>query len=151
MKYLNCFENFKSYKKGLNVNYSAIILDKDSRNQLLSKFIYNNPDFSDWIKVCDHMTICMGELPEHMKRYWLDEEVELVVTEIGISEKAVAVRVENFSTIVKSNPKDEINRFSHITLAINPFDGKSLDSNFITDWKKITPITIKGVVKEVLN
>jgi len=63
----------------------------------------------------------------------------------------VAVRVENFSTIVKSNPKDEINRFSHITLAINPFDGKSLDSNFITDWKKITPITIKGVVKEVLN
>lgn len=140
---------FEFYKKGLSIAYSGVILDEKSHDLLLSKFIYSNPEYSNWIKYAHHLTICLGELPEHFKRYWLDEEVELKATEIGFSDKAVAVKIENFFNISKNDSEDEIIRFPHITLAINPIDAKPVDSNFITNWIKIIPITLKGVIKEV--
>jgi len=144
------FENFKFYKKGLNITYSGIVLDNDSKNLLLSTFIYPNPEYSDWIKIADHMTICMGELPEHLKRYWLDEEVTLTVREIGISDKAVAVKVNGFFIISKPNQlENEGPKLQHITLAINPFDAKPSDSNYIENWKRITPIKLRGTIKEI--
>jgi len=149
---ITLFENFKFYKKGSNIVYSGIILDQKSIDLLLSTFIYPYNEYSDWIKIAHHMTICMGELPEHIKRYWLDEEVTLTVTEIGVSDKAIAVKVTGFFSITKPiKDLNDIDRFPHITLAINPIDAKPVDSNFITDWKKIQPITLKGIVKEVLN
>jgi ferredoxin-fold anticodon binding domain-containing protein len=141
------FDNFKFYKKGLDIAYSGVILDSKSRELLLSIFIYPNQNFSDWIKIADHLTICMGELPEHLKRYWLDEEVILTATDIGISDKAVAVKISDFFNISKS--EDDENRFPHITLAINSIDAKPVDSNKIVNWKKIEPLKLKGVIKEI--
>jgi len=143
---ITLFEHF--YKKGLSITYSGIILDDESRNLLLSTFIYPNPDFSDWIKIAHHSTICLGELPEHMKRYWLDEEITLTVRELGISDKAVAVKVTGFYTISKPSV-EEGPEFQHITLAINPIDAKPADSNRIEDWQTVTPLKLRGVLKEI--
>ena len=149
---ITLFDNFKFYKKGLNITYSAVVLDKESKDLLLSTFIYSNPDYSDWIKFADHMTICLGELPEHVKRYWLDEEIKLKATEIGISDKAIAVKVDGFFNISKNfEENDEIVKFPHITIAINPFGAKPVDSNNITNWKIIQPLKLKGIIKEVLR
>jgi len=147
---IKIFENF--YKKGLNITYSAIVLDKESKNLLLSTFIYNNPNFNDWIKLAHHMTICMGELPEHLKRYWLGEDVTLTVTDIGISDKVVAVKVSGFFNIYKANISEEDGiKFTHITLAVNPVNGKPVDSNRIDSWEKIKPLKIRGTVSEIRN
>lgn len=147
---IKIFEKFRFYKQGVKAAYSAVVLDDNSKYLLLSNYIYNNIIFKDWKIVCDHMTICMGELPEHLKRYWLGEEVSLTVTELGISDKAVAVKVTGGFIISKKN--DEVGRgseFPHITLAINPIDGKPADSNKIENWTKVEKIKIRGIIKEV--
>jgi len=146
---LKTFETFKFYKKGLNITYSAVVLDDKSRNLLLSTFVYPNHEFADWKKLADHMTICLRDLPDHLKMYWLNEDVTLIVTELGVSDKAVAVRVTGFFNVTKSGISDEFVKFPHITLAINPFDAKPLDSNFITDWIEVEHLKIRGVVKEI--
>lgn len=143
---ITLFEKF--YKKGLPITYSGIILDDDSRYLLLSTFIYPKFEFSNWFKIAHHMTICLGELPEHMKRYWLDEEVTLTVTELGISDKAVAVKVTGFYTISKPEI-EEGPAFRHITLAINPIDAKPSDSNLIENWEKVDRLKLRGVIKEI--
>lgn len=147
---LTTFENFKFYKKGLPITYSGVIIDNDSRNKLLSLFIYPFPEYNNWIKIAHHATICMGELPEHLKRYWLNENITLIATELGISDKAIAVKVEGSFIISKSDSiENEGPIFSHITLAINPINAKPADSNLITNWKSIEPITLKGTIKEI--
>jgi hypothetical protein len=143
------FEFFKFYKKGLNITYSAVVLDQDSIDLLLSTFVYPNPEISNWKIVCDHMTICMGELPEHLKRYWLGEEVTITARKIGISDKSVAVKVTGFFHLQKSDSEDDLARFPHVTLAINPIDAKPVDSNYITEWKDIKPLKLRGMVKEI--
>lgn len=147
-KIFKSFEKFKFYKSNnKKISYAAVVLDKDSQHLLLSTFVYPNPEFSDWIKIANHMTICLRELPEHLKKYWLDEEVYLTVTELGVSDKAIAVKVTGFYTLVDS--KDAVLKFPHITLAINPFDAKPLDSNLITNWKPVQHLKLNGVVKEI--
>ena len=147
---ITLFDNFKFYKKGLNITYSGVILTPESRNLLLSTFVYPNSEFNDWLKISHHMTICLGELPEHLKKYWLDEEITLTVTEIGISDKAIAVKDDGFFIISKSSDlEDEMVKFPHITLAINPFDAKPVDSNKIVDWSPVDNLKISGVVKEI--
>jgi len=147
---ITLFEYFKSYKKGLNITYSGVVLDDDSRNKLLSTLIYPNYEFSDWIKIAHHSTICMGELPEHLKKYWLNEEVTLTATEFGFNDKAAAVKVTGFFSISKPNSiENEGPKFQHITLAINPIDAKPADSNEITEWQEINPIRLSGIIKEI--
>ena len=145
---ITLFEDFKFYKTGTPIVYSSIVLDSYSKDLLLSKFIYNDSIYSSWIKICDHMTICLGGLPEHIKRYWLDEEVTLTVTEFGTSDKAVAVKVTGFFNIDKPELTDGPS-FPHITLAINPIDAKPADSNRIVDWQIIDPLIVKGIVTEI--
>lgn len=145
---ITLFEKF--YKKGLHITYSAIILDDKSKNLLLSTFIYPNPEFLDWKKFADHSTICMGELPEHLKRYWLDEEITLTATHLGISDKSVAVKVQGFFNLSKnSDLLPEESKIQHITLAINPIDAKPVDSHNIIDWQSIAPLKLRGVIKEI--
>jgi len=147
---IKLFDKFRFYKKGLNIAYSAVVLEPQSKELLLTKFIYSDPIYNTWTKLADHMTICLGELPEHLKRYWLDEELSLTVKEIGYSDKAVAVKVTGFIIISKQkHDVDSNNKIQHITLAINPIGGKPVDSNDITKWKKIEPIKIWGNVSEI--
>jgi len=137
------------YKKGLHITYSAIILDNKSKDLLLSTLIYSNEKFSNWIKIADHMTICMGELPDHLKRYWLNEEITLTAKEIGFNDKSVAVRVEGFFIISKpTDLENEGSKFPHITLAISP-DGKPADSNKIENWYPIDTIKLTGNVSQI--
>ena len=147
---IKLFENFKFYKKGMNITYSAVILNQESVNLLLNTFIYSNPEYTDWIKLANHSTICLGELPEHLKRYWLNEEVTLTAIELGTSDKAIAVKVIGFFNIEKPGLEDGP-KFQHITLAINPTDAKPANSNDITNWKTIPHLKLRGTVKEVVR
>ena len=95
------------------------------------------------------MTICKNSLPTHLKQYWLDEEVTLTVRSVGESDQALAVKVTGFFVISRTVDKvDEGPKFQHITLAVSP-DGKPSMSNDITTWKKVDPIKLRGVIKQV--
>ena len=64
------------------------------------------------------------------------------VKEIGVSEDAIAVKVDGYH----SN-----NKIPHVTIAI-PKDGKPFHSNLITDWRPVDEeIIIKGKVREIYS
>ena len=115
--------------------YSAVVLDKDSRDELLDKLDKYIP--SDWKKIAHHMTIKFGEGVDDV-----GEEVELTVTDIGISNMAIAAKVKGYASS---------NKIPHVTLAVNPDGGKPVMSNKIEDWKKVKQFKIKGEVKNVTN
>jgi len=148
------FENYGFYKDGKPITYSGVIIDKESKELLLSTFIYSDPRFECWHKIAHHSTICLGSLPAHLRRYYLDEEVTLRIVAFGATEDAAAVKVEGLFVISKSNrpsnPKyeDEGPTFPHITLAISPH-GKPSMSNNIKEWEPVEPFNITGVIKEI--
>ena len=130
--------------------YSAILLDEKSQLKLekfaedikvngvrLPMLVRDN----GWKMYNHHMTICMGSLPEHLKQY-IDTIQKLEATHVGISDKAVAVRVVGF---------DSKNKIPHVTVAVNIKNGgKPFDSNKIENWTTIdTIIKLSGEVKEL--
>lgn len=130
--------------------YSAVLLDEKSQLKLekLAEDIKVNgvrvPMLvrdSGWKMYCHHMTICMGPLPEHLQQY-LDAPQKLEATHIGISDKAVAVRVTGF---------DSKNKIPHVTVAVNiKGGGKPVNSNDIKEWTALeTPVKLTGTVKEL--
>jgi len=119
-----------------DVLYSAVVLNKESRDILLSKLEDMTPE--GWKVIAHHMTIVFGKPVPNQED--LGKEVTLTVTELGLSDMAMAVRVEGY----QSN-----NAIPHITIAINPDGGKPVMSNNITDWDKIKPFNITGVVTEI--
>ena len=124
-----------SEEKKSKVLYSAVVLDKESRDELLDKLDKYIP--SDWKKIAHHMTIKFGEGVDKV-----GEEVDLIVTHIGISNMAIAAKVKGYTSS---------NEIPHVTLAVNPDGGKPVMSNKIEDWKKVKPFKIKGEVKNVTN
>lgn len=65
----------------------------------------------------------------------LHEDFEIKIIEIGISDKAMAFKVNIF-------PLVSVNKIPHITICT--FNGgKPVDSNMITEWKDIEPITVE--------
>lgn len=119
-----------------DVLYSAVVLNKESRDMLLSRLEDMIPE--NWKVIAHHMTIVFGKPVPNQED--LNKEVTLTVTELGLSDMAMAVRVEGY----ESN-----NAIPHITIAINPDGGKPVMSNNITDWDKIKPFNITGVVTEI--
>ena len=80
-------------------------------------------------------------VPEHL-RDDIGKAVQLTVKEIGVSEDAIAVKVDGYP----SN-----NKIPHVTIAI-PKDGKPYNSNLITAWKPVDEeIIIKGKVREIYS
>lgn len=124
--------------------YSAVVLDEVSRKQLLS-FV---KDFvlipSEWKIINHHMTIGFKKpVPDELKDY-IGKNIDLRVKEIGVSDDAIAVKVEGFFTY---------NEIPHITIAI-PKNGKPSNSNLITNWMSIPndrEIIVSGVVTEILS
>lgn len=124
--------------------YSAVVLDEVSRKQLLS-FV---KDFvlipSEWRIINHHMTIGFKKpVPDELKDY-IGKNIDLIVKEIGVSDDAIAVKVEGFFTY---------NEIPHITIAI-PKNGKPSNSNLITNWMSIPndrEIIVSGVVAEILS
>jgi hypothetical protein len=133
-----------SYNKFINenkrVNYSAIILDKTSKNKLLNIFANNIPE--GWKIFAHHMTIAFARGLESVDRADdLNKIVDIKVIKLGISNKAIAVEVEGYPSL---------NKISHITLAVNTKDGGTpVMSNNIKDWKKVSSIQLKGKVTEI--
>lgn len=119
-----------------DVLYSAVVLNKDSRDTLLSKVEDRIPE--GWKIIAHHMTIAFGKPVPNQED--LGKEVMLTVTELGLSDMVMAVRVEGYETN---------NRIPHITIAINPDGGKPVMSNDVTDWGEIEPFNVTGVVTEI--
>ncbi len=105
------------------MSYSAILLDEKSHLALVAwadKNIKVNgvrlPILvrdNGWKMFCHHMTIAFPGTPEFIRPY-LKTEQKLEVTHVGISDKAIAVRVIGFH----SN-----NKIPHITVAVNVRNG----------------------------
>ena len=128
-------ENTTNEKKVL---YSAVVLDDKSHKLLLDIFSDIIPP--DWKTFAHHMTIAFGKGVENPDE--LGTTVTLKVVELGISDMAIAARVEGY----KSN-----NAIPHITLAINPNGGKPVMSNQITNWKPIKNFDITGIVTNIMK
>lgn len=123
--------------KSDKVLYSAVVLDEKSKNELLAKF--DIPE--GWKTFAHHMTIVFGKgLPEDMKSD-LGKTVTLTVKELGISDMAIAVKVDGYPST---------NNIPHITMAVNVNEGgKPVMSNQITNWKPVKNFNITGTVTEV--
>lgn len=139
------------------MSYSAVVLDEASQQKLKDFALDPDTDVkvnsirlpihvrdNGWKVYCHHMTINMGNLPEHLKSY-LDSDQKLEAIAIGVSDKAVAVKV--IGTMAGHSKND----IPHVTIAVNAKEGgKPVDSNKITKWKKLeTPIKLSGIVKEL--
>ena len=126
----------KDMYKETNILYSAVVLDGGSRTSLLSRVEDEVPQ--GWDIIAHHMTIAFGKPVPNQED--LGKDATLTVTELGLSDMAMAVRVEGYP----SN-----NDIPHITIAINPNGGKAVMSNDITKWRKIKPFNISGKVTEI--
>ena len=125
----------KDMYKQSDVLYSCVLLDRQSKGLLLDMVGPFKP--KDWDVICDHLTICLGELKDKTN---LGKEVILTVTKLGLSDMAMAVEVEGY---------ESKNAIPHITIAINPEGGKPKDSNNITSWKDIKEFMVQGVITEI--
>lgn len=122
--------------------YYGVFLDGDE-----SQRVYNIVDSlpginipEDWRKYADHMTIIYNNKSE-VAQAWakttnarLGEDVLLKATHVGMSDKAIAIRVTG---------EMSANDIPHITIACSP-TGKPVESNKITNWSEIDPFTING-------
>ena len=124
--------------------YFGVFLDADESERVYN--IVNSlhgidiPD--DWRKYTSHMTIIYNNKSE-IAQAWakataprVGEDVLLKATHIGMSDKAIAIRV---------NGEMSANAIPHITIACSP-TGKPVDSNKITNWREIDPFTISGKI-----
>ena len=122
--------------------YFGVFLDADESERVYN--IINSlhgidiPD--DWRKYTGHMTIIYNNKSE-IAQAWakataprVGEGVLLKATHVGVSDKAIAIRV---------NGEMSANAIPHITIACSP-TGKPVDSNKITNWREIDPFTISG-------
>jgi len=122
-------------------NYIAIFLDQNSKGALgkLRSFVPK-----DWVWYGDHMTIKFSYDPMYSEDFpepygelaRSRKQVALVATHIGLSNQAIAVKVEGYPLEGK---------LAHVTLA-TPQGGSPKNSNLITNWKKIKSFTMHGTI-----
>ena len=117
----------KSKGKNRTIKFASLVLDDKSKTKLLTKFVSKIP--KDWKLFAHHMTINYGKgLSDELKSD-LGEYKNIKATEIGLSEMAIAVKVEGYRSD---------NDIPHITLAVNVNEGgKPVMSNSITNWEKL--------------
>lgn len=124
--------------------YTAIVLTPKDQARLKERV--KMLGFNDWEVKCHHCTLHMG----HPTREELDLYNDLCllkINKIGISDKAVAFRVDEIKHPRGVEVKSQ-NAIPHITLLVNTKDGaKSKDSNTIQNWMEIeTPIFLTGYI-----
>ena len=129
-----------------DILYIALVLDEKSSEELLevAEDVVGQLDDFEPRFLCHHMTMAFWkQLDEDFLEYCENVEGEtfdLIVTHIGISDKAVAVKVETDA--------DSLNSLKHVTLAVNlNKGGKPVDSNHITQWEEFDRMRLKGKVK----
>lgn len=127
-----------------NFHYFGLFLDTDTKNRLMD-ILTDNIDYNIALGVADkifidHCTLLHvsqlhgnSEIYNYLKGY-VGEKFQIVINGVGISDKAMAFRVDKKSVIC-------VNDIPHITIATFK-GGKPVDSNEITNWKDIEPIII---------
>lgn len=132
--------------------YFGLFIDEETKKGLLDVFLtYLEEGNSigyllDKIYI-DHCTLLhVSQLHDNQVFYdylnsRVGEKFSIVITGIGISDKAAAFKVVDYSVVCA-------NKIPHITIAT--FNGgKPVDSNNITEWKDIEPIIISTTLKKV--
>jgi len=140
-------ETIENAKKNIPIQYTGIVIDDLRKDRLLQLFDKYIPD--DWKIINEnmHVTIKLGALDDiDPMKYHLNFPIHVNATHIGISDKAIALKVNIETDKIKSK-----NDIPHITLAYNKNGGaKPKDSNYITDWQELKrPIKIRGIFQEV--
>ena len=122
--------------------YTGVFLDNESRNKLMEMFGNNIP--KGWKPYCHHMTLVFNNKNEESQELFnyysqrFGQTVPLLATHIGMSDKAMAVKVKWSDKNANATP--------HITLATSP-SGKPVDSNFIKEWIMLPSIvTLSGKI-----
>ncbi len=122
--------------------YVGIFLDEDSKADLMS--LYPTP--TGWKPYYDHMTVVFNdysELAKVVKDFSepnLEHDIPLTVIGVGISEKAMAVKVQLPLGVICAN------KIAHITLSASP-NGTPYDSNNIEIWHEVEPLEVWGTMK----
>jgi predicted kinase len=119
--------------------FASLVLDKVSHDELIKATNEYIPE--GWKVFAHHMTINFGNgLPENLKDD-LGKVKSITATEIGISDMAIAVRVEGYHSD---------NNIPHITIAVNVVEGgRPVMSNNITNWSRLeNKINLSGVISE---
>ena len=122
--------------------YVGIFLDDESKEDLKELF----PTPKDWKGYYDHMTVVFNDgsrIANIVKEYNeanVGREFPLVITGVGISENAMAVKVKLPLGVICANP------IPHITLCVSP-EGKPSDSNNIEIWHNVDQVELWGTMK----
>jgi len=135
------YENEKNKSDNNRVEYSAVVLDDESRNELIISLKPLIPD--NWKVIAHHMTINLGSLNSDFVED-INKEVKITAYEYAIDDKVMAVKVKGYPTL---------NKIPHVTIAVNiENNGKPWMSNKLTEWIKLDDeIQLTGVVTEVLK
>lgn len=103
---------------------------------------------ADWTTYCDHMTIVYNNKSKEREAFakaleeQVGQEYNLHINSIGISGKAIAFGIDNFTTQ---------NRQAHITAFVAP-GANPIDSNNISDWKTLPKgFSIKGKLNVIFK
>jgi len=131
-------EKFKFLMGKSTINYSGIILDNKSHNNLVALLHEHFTDVEDWIIYAHHMTIVLGPLPMKL-RGLVGQDFNVTVTDIGHTKDVVAVKVDTHFDMYQT---------PHITIATSP-SGKPVMSNTINNWSSITPFNVTGILEEI--
>lgn len=122
--------------------YIGIFLEEDSKKEL--KECYQIP--SNWKEYYDHVTIVFNdgsELSRVVKEMNIEnvgEFYSIKITGVGVSEKALALRVELPACVVCAN------KIPHITLGVAP-NATPVESNNITIWYDVEPFNVAGTMR----
>lgn len=127
----------------MNFTYYGIFVSKLMHNSILEDMKNIIPQ--GWKIYADHCTLLHCSDKENAKyaplfEKLLDTKMEMRVTAIGKSDKALALRVEAPSC----------NKIPHITIAVAP-DAKPVESNDITEWTPIQEslqFNIRGTINK---
>ena len=136
------------------IYYGIFFSDKTKRTILeyakrLIHEKFNNDIPENWKIYCDHMTLVFNNgMPEAQEdadfyeHHCLGLTESLLITDIGISNKAIAFKVRYFGRIA--------NKIPHITVAVDP-NAKSVNSNDIENWYKLDEcFYVSGKINKVV-
>lgn len=123
--------------------YTALILDQNSRSQLLAHFQGLLPSHIE--KVAHHMTINLNgpeKGPLVGSNFKVGDTAELTVVSYAYDDKVMAAGVE--TEVPSANP------IKHITLGVDrAAGGKPAFSNKLTNWAPTSPIKLTGTIQVV--
>lgn len=133
-------------KSTLDWIYYGMFLDDSAKASLQEAFSDIIPE--GWKPYCDHMTVIYNDGSENAQKWGETCEKEvgkrtmLTVTELGISDRAIAVKVSGYPTN---------NSIPHITVAVAP-GAKPVESNQITNWTPVSSqINLSATMNRVLK